>query len=573
MSKKILTLDDLYKFYSEKGKSVTYSAKDENHQLVVSVLGKADFAKTSNDTEGLLPTHLQACHTEQNLNQSFISEKNMKNALSSFSNRPILAYIYKDDNGEYQFRDHAMHMEDDELVYDEKCVGIVPESCNAHLSYDEEKKKTYVEVDGYIFEEYSKAKEILERDGECAVSVELSIRDLAYNAKEKRLEINDFFFSGVTILGKWEDGSDVLPGMAGSNIKIADFQQRNTTFSQDEVIVMLNEIKDKLDQLSINNQGKEVEPEVNLFEQLLEKYGVTAEDVTFEYEGLSDEDLTAKFEEVFGGEQAEMSEESAEDSEGEAETSEDGAEEGTTIQEELQENTEEMTEQDTESSDNASDDASDEAGTYEVKYSVTYGEVQKDFALSLQDKIDALYALVNDTYSDQDGCWYDVTVFEDPKYVIMSDFWSGKGYKQNYKVQKDIYSLVGDRVPVKQVWVTEDEEKQLEQMKANYASMETELNSYHAEPEKMEILNSADYEQISDMEEFVAFKAQDAHFDLSVEEVRAKADEMLLNAAKSGKVDFSKKESDDSKKEVGFKQIPIATKDKKSGRYGSMFSK
>ena len=32
-----------------------------------------------------------------------------------------------------------------------------------------------------------------------------------------------------------------------------------------------------------------------MFEKLLEKYGKTIEDITFEYEGLSDEELEAKF--------------------------------------------------------------------------------------------------------------------------------------------------------------------------------------------------------------------------------------------------------------------------------------
>ena len=107
----------------------------------------------------------------------------MEAALPSFSNRPILGYIHKvvtDENpdGQWEFYSHNMHEnENGELVYDEYPIGIIPESCNAQLVYDEEKEKTYCEVDGYIFEEYSKAAEILEREGECFVSVELSIRE------------------------------------------------------------------------------------------------------------------------------------------------------------------------------------------------------------------------------------------------------------------------------------------------------------------------------------------------------------------------------------------------------------
>ena len=136
--KRLLTLDDLYNFYSSKGKSAHFNAKDDDDRIVVQVQGNLKFDSDNKDTEGLFPVTLQSCHINKNLNGSFISEQSMTNALPSFSNRPILGYIYKDDNGNYQFRDHAMHIdENDELVYDEVPVGVIPESCNAHLLYDE----------------------------------------------------------------------------------------------------------------------------------------------------------------------------------------------------------------------------------------------------------------------------------------------------------------------------------------------------------------------------------------------------------------------------------------------------
>jgi len=46
--------------------------------------------------------------------------------------------------------------------------------------------------------------DILKRDGQCDVSVELSVLDLSYSAEERVLDINKFVFTGVTILGKDE---------------------------------------------------------------------------------------------------------------------------------------------------------------------------------------------------------------------------------------------------------------------------------------------------------------------------------------------------------------------------------
>lgn len=108
---------------------------------------------------------LQACHTLKNANQSFISEKSMKSALPSFSNRPILANII-DVDGQPEFNTHAFHMdEDDNIVYDEIPIGTIPESCDARLEFDEDKGRNYCVVNGYIFEEYAPvAIEILERE-------------------------------------------------------------------------------------------------------------------------------------------------------------------------------------------------------------------------------------------------------------------------------------------------------------------------------------------------------------------------------------------------------------------------
>ena len=60
---------------------------------------------------------------------------------------------------EYQ----QISIENAEVEYIEKPIGIVPESCNAHLEYDKDKDKTYVIVDGLIFEDYgNKASKIIQ---------------------------------------------------------------------------------------------------------------------------------------------------------------------------------------------------------------------------------------------------------------------------------------------------------------------------------------------------------------------------------------------------------------------------
>jgi len=207
---RLLSLENLYEFYVSQGKSVKFNADDEHTNIIVQLPGVMKFESSDKDTEGLRPVVLQACHTGENKNHSYISDKSMKAALPSFSNRPILGYIHEVD-GQPEFYTHCMHLdENDEIVYDEIPIGTIPESCNAHLKYDDEKDKTYCVVNGYIYEEYApKAIEILEREDECSCSVELSVRELSYNAKDKILQIDDYFYSGVTILGKTPEGEVV----------------------------------------------------------------------------------------------------------------------------------------------------------------------------------------------------------------------------------------------------------------------------------------------------------------------------------------------------------------------------
>lgn len=478
----------------------------------------------------------------------------MKSALPSFSNRPILAYVIEVD-GKPEFNTHAYHIDDnDNMVYDEIPIGIIPESCEAKLEYDKENDKTYCVVNGYIFEEYSSvAIEILEREGECPVSVELSVRELSYDSKEKLLNIDDFFFSGVTVLGKNEDGEDVKPGMVGSNIKLSDFSAENNsfTFNKNDLI---DEITSAVLERISNNKNQRKEETVGMdFEEKIDD--VTEEEVKVTEEEATEEETPA----------AEETSEEVVDESGD-ETPEE------VVEDFADDDPEESGDDDTE--DDTQDGASNEAEEEVVidddtlpkkKYSINGME----FEVSLSDIQNAIFELVNNTYSESDNDYYMVEVYEGSKSVVMSGMWSGKSYKQSYKVRSGVYSLVGDRIPVKAVYLTADEEAELDKMRSNYSDIESKLAKYEDEPKKLEILNSDDYASIANTAEFEELKKEQNHFDLTVGEVREKADELLLNFAKSGKLNF---ESKPEKKNVGVGHFAHKTQDK-NGRYGKLFRK
>lgn len=537
--KQLLTFADLYKYFEEQNKDCVFSSKETDTQFLIGENGVMTFAEQSDDS--LLAVHLQACHTGKNDNKCNVSNETMTKALSSLVNKPILGFIYQDDEGDYQFHEHDRHKENGELIYDEQIVGFLPESCNPQIVFDEEKQKEYVEVDGYIVENYTRAADILRREQKCAVSVEMAVNEMKYDAKEKVLDITDFIFRGVTILGRNEDGTEVQAGMAGSNITIKDSE---VSFSEQQAKLeeLSKQVAEIQQSLAIKeNSEKGGKESLMKFDELLAKYNKTAEDITFETEGLSDEELEEAFEKAFAEE-----EKPEEDISEEAVPEEAAPEESAPV--EL----------------DAAPSASDENGDVDVvTASLKVGE--KEFSLNLDEKRRAISDLVNMTYGDDD--WFSTTYFDEEGYVIMESWCTGDAYKQSVERTGDTYALVGERIAVQSIWVTEEEKAQIENMRNTYNDIQTRLQNYEAEPQKMEVLNKDAYDEVRESEEFVKLMNPEVHFNLSIEEVESKADTILLNAAKSHTLKPAAQNVQTTRKPF------LAKSNKGTGRYGNMFSK
>ena len=584
-NKKLFTFDDLYSFFLKQNKNVNFNSKESDTEIVVQVLGSLSF-ENKNVYEGLAPVHLQACHTDRNRNGSSISAQTMKKAFPTFKNKPILAYIHKIENEDGEMEEvfgwHAMHEDEDgNTVYDERMVGIIPESSSPTLEYDEVKQKYYVNIDGFIYEEYSHAKDILERMGEASVSIEINVTQLSYDAKEKLLLIEDFYLNGVTILGKDPNGNDVEAGMEGSNIKLTDFsREHNSMFSlNNDLLDAINKLNNTLASFNIESLEKGGESQMNKFEELLAKYGKTADDIDFDYESLSDEELETKFEELFGESSGEDNTPSTED---DSENFEDGQEDGSENdnQNDDNQNDEEDDNQDYSNEEGSQEDNQEsdtEDGTKE--YSIEYSVNNMTFKTSLNDIQYALTTLVNDTYAESDGTYYSCIVYDDC--VVMIDYWTGTAYRQSYKVRKGVYSLTGDRVSVRAVYLTTDEEAEVDKMKTNYSLYEKELDSYHnaeAKVEKQTIICKPEFALLSgqskDYDNFVNEINDDKlHLNYTVEDVQKKCDEYLLAYVKAGnQINFGKDNTTETTQTHLFR-LPNQSTKKPKGRYGNLFNK
>ena len=528
--KRLLYIEDLYDFYSNKYKrSTKFSAEKTGEPLVVQVHGRINFDESDKNKDGLLPVHLQSCHTDLNVNGSNIESSVMEAALPSFSNRPILGYIHKvttDENpeGQWEFYSHNMHEDENgDVVYDEYPIGIIPESCNAQLVFDEEKKKTYCEVDGYIFEEYSKAAEILQREEECSVSVELSIRELSYDAKQKFLNIEDFWFSGVTILGKTPQGNEVKPGMTGSNIKLADFSSKNNSLFEDYESKMV-ELQARIENLETACFNKEQNSSVRTlskeggnkesmtkFEELLAKYNKTVEDVTFDYSELSDEELEAKFAEVFGEDNNTDGDNSGDNTANEPSNDNEGDGENTTEPE-------------------GTTDGDNEGE------SQNFENMTKTFEISHDDIRYALYNLLS-SYEDADNEWYYITGVYD-SYFVYESWDGGKIYGQKYTKDNDNVSFDGERYNLHKEYLTDSEYTEIQDMRSNYSSVVEELNTYKSAEvfaDKMTVFDDEAYSEYLDTDEFKALMSEDSVNKYSKEELSEKADATLGKLVKKNK--------------------------------------
>jgi hypothetical protein len=242
VKKKLLTLDDLVLFCKQNN-FTKFSAKESGYQLAVQVPTTFEVEDESDDNHrGMLKLKFRILHDGLNRNGSFVSHEAADKASVTIADRPIMAAIHQLDDGSWDFESHEMEIIENEdgeqeINYIEKQVGSFS-SEKPFWEHDDELDKDYLCAYGYIAEEYTKAADIIRNKGWTKNSCELSIEELAYNARENYLELKSFYLSASTLLGKRDDGTEIGEGMLGSRADIADFSvENNSVFSQNEKVI------------------------------------------------------------------------------------------------------------------------------------------------------------------------------------------------------------------------------------------------------------------------------------------------------------------------------------------------
>ena len=514
---RILTVDDLYKCCVEND-ILHFSAEDSNKRLVVSTQGyfEAEEDDEIPETEGLMGLKVKIFHTGKNRNKSFISKENTEKYMSSIKNRPLLAYIHQLPDGSYDFKQHDRRTVvnadgEEEIEYLESPIGHFTND-EPWLEEDEKKKdRYYVLGKAVVYEEYTKACEILKNKNGSDCSVELEIQEFSFDAKSKTLNIESFFIKGVTLLGskvnvKTGKVEKVLPGMEGAKVTLEDFMSNTSS-----------------DGCFENNEQKGGNEDMNKFEELLAKYNKTAEEIDFDYSDMSDEELENKFAELF-----------------EDAGTEEGADTATETTEEPAEGTLEPATETTESTETQEPNdevvVDDEEGKKsEKKTSVLSvnelenGDLQVSFELSHDAKRGKIYKALSKIESDPDFTgWLElVTVYDNYFIARIYKRNDDELFGQRYEFDaNDNLVLIDEPYQVYAEFLTNDEYSALNEMRSNYSAIVSELETYklnEARQAKEDVLiNDETFSQYLEEEEFKELK--DSMDKYSLDEFKDKAD-------------------------------------------------
>lgn len=194
------------------------------------------------DSDKFIKMRLRVCHDGTNPNGSHFELSDMKTAENTLKNIPILANVIFDENDQPQFGGHDISIEKDKVkegeyktIYKEVPIGVIPETNN--YSIDEYDGRNYVFVDGYVWRGYSNyAEDIIERDKDIKLSMEISVDEFSYNAKNKVYNITGYKYTGITFLNN-EFGTGMRKAMGTTG-----------TFSDntEQMLMIMQELKDAL---------------------------------------------------------------------------------------------------------------------------------------------------------------------------------------------------------------------------------------------------------------------------------------------------------------------------------------
>lgn len=575
----LLTIQDLFKFCQEN-KLYNFSSKEHGYKLKVQIPSSFEMDDNVDDSHrGMLKLKIRIFHTGLNRNGSYVSEEAAKDAMPTIKNRPVLAAIHQLDSGDWDFEGHNFEIitnEDgtEEVNYIEKQVGSFDES-EPFFEYDKDLDKTYICSYAYIPEDYTRAADIIRSKNGTKNSVELSIDELSFNAKENYLSLDKFYVSASTLLGSRDDGTEIGEGMLGSRADIAAFSEQNNTSQFDVNKELLDEIKklnENLTHFNINKEdsksseiygkeGIEVDnQEILVNEEVVETEKVTEVVANEVVETLEETAVVTEEESTEEVVETEDVEDPVEDETPEVVEEESVAtSESEVVEESAEENTEEFSEIET------------------VETEVQFEEkLVRTYEISHEDIRYALYNLLA-AYESADNEWYFINAVYD-NYFTYENWGGDKIYGQSYAKDGDNVSFDGERWNLHRELLTDQEYAELMAMRSNYeALVQFKADAENAElrAQKEAILYNEKYSVIAEKDENSEYK--NASFAKLVSEMDNYSLTDLEKELKSVFADYITNGGQfayvGEEKPVVSKKMFATSTGKKSSRYGNLFNK
>jgi hypothetical protein len=248
----------------------------------------------------------------KNRNYSYFSKESVEKALYSLYNIPVIAHIKKKEDGTGWYvgsHDKQIIIDDDGITVNDLTLpyGIVPESCNPEfidIIESDGSTATYLAVDILLwvgrYPQILDAKSISDENVYYNESMEISVSAFENLKEDKKYSnITEFIFSALCLLGRDKDNPEYHSEPCFPSSRVEPYQYSFGDKFKEEFSLMLSE----LNKLSYNFENKKLldkkEEEKNLNEklELIKKYNLTVEQLDFNIDEISLEDLETKLKE------------------------------------------------------------------------------------------------------------------------------------------------------------------------------------------------------------------------------------------------------------------------------------
>lgn len=250
---------------------------------------------------------LRIAYTGANKNGSFISKETFERCVKSMYNCPVVCNYNRDDDSIGGHDVEIVSTDDGGLrfVNVTEPIGVIPESADAFFETVEEGDGTTHEYlcTPVILWKRQEAYRKIKNDGIESQSMEISVKDGAFDRKAGVYVIKDFEFTAFCLLG-----DNVAPCFESAALEVFSLDKFKSQMAEmmnefKETFAMVNSQDDEIDVIDkCSAKGGSDKLEEKL--ALIKEFGLKVEDLDFSLDDISVEDLRSKLEALkFDGEE------------------------------------------------------------------------------------------------------------------------------------------------------------------------------------------------------------------------------------------------------------------------------